>query len=170
MKESDLKAAMSKLAGLEIEHIMRQELPPKTTHKLDGVADELDTSVAGEIGEIKTREAGPDAFGRRRLDAHAQMMPIDALVLHETLLDRFAERVVNAEQVLAVRTGACASRARLNAEQVVEQRPDEVRMQIQACGRVLDHEREDGQPRHAQAAQDVQVRHRRHAFNCFSFS
>ena len=69
---------------------------------------------------------------------------------------------------LSVRPGACAAASCLNAEQVAEQRADEVVVQVQAAVQVLDEEREDGQSLHRPAAQQHQLVQAFKLVECFS--
>jgi hypothetical protein len=64
-------------------------------------------------------------------------------------------RVVDAEQAVTVWAGARAAAAGLDAEQVVEQRHDEVVVQVPAA--VADHERHDAQPPRVVVAEDLDL-------------
>jgi hypothetical protein len=107
---------MSEFASLEIEDIVRQKLPPESAHKLDSIENEVNSTLAHEKGEIEASKTGSNALSIWGLDSNAKVMSIDALVLHKALLDELTHRVVYAEQVLSIRTGASTSRPALNAE------------------------------------------------------
>ena len=75
-------------------------------------------------------EVGLDVV-HRVVEAHPAPARLDALeALAHPVAVQLRGRLVDAEQPVAVRTGARASGARLDAEQVVQQHGDELRVQV----------------------------------------
>src|SRR3569623_3568866 len=127
---------MAPLTGIEIEAVVRQQAPAVVRDQVDRVDDELELRLAEEVVEV---------------DAHPARL--DALAAADDLaLEFLAGLDVDAEQAMPVRTGAATAAARLDAEQVVEQRDDEVVVQVRLA--MLHDEADDRQPPRRLVAED----------------
>ena len=99
--------------------------------------DVVEHSLADEVVEVHPDPAGLDALA----------------TAGDLALERMGRLDVDPEQAMAVRPGTRAAAARLDAEQVVEQRHDEVVMEIAVI--VADRERHDRQARQRGVAEDL---------------
>ena len=102
--------------GRGIEPVPRQQLPALIRHEIHRIQDEGEHRLGQEIREV-----------------HADPAGLDALAPEGDLLLELARRGdVDAEQAMSVWTGARAAPARLDPEEIVQERHHEVVMQIAA--------------------------------------
>ena len=121
-------AACAPQARGRLEPVPRHEPPSLARHERDRPHEEVEHRLADEVVEVHAHPAGLDALAPARDLALELVRALD----------------VDAEQSMAVRARARAAAARLDTEQVVEQRDDEVVVEIAAV--VPDDERHDRQP------------------------
>ena len=93
---------------------LRQQPPAVRGDDLDRLEDVVEDRLADEVVEVDADPAGLDALAAAR----------------DLALELVRRLDVDAEQAVAVRAGARAAAARLDAEEVVEQRDDEVVVQV----------------------------------------
>ena len=123
-----------------IEPVPRQQLPSLGRDQVDRVEHEPEDDLGQEVGEVHPHPPGLDPLAPER----------------DLLLELLRGREVDAEQPVAVRPGARAPPAGLDAEQIVQQRDDEVVVQVPAV--VAHDERHDRQPRQVVAPEHLDVR------------
>ena len=112
-------------AGHRVEPVLRRELVPWSAISATAL-NVLEDRLAHEVVEVDPHPAGLDALAAAGDLALELVGPLE----------------VDAEQPVAVRAGAGAAAATLDAEQVVEDRHHEVVVQV-AARRAPDHERHD---------------------------
>jgi hypothetical protein len=129
-------------AAVQVEVVERQEAVALFGDERDGVADVVRLDVVHHVVQADPAPAGLDA-------AEALVDPL-AVLLRLVVAD--------AQQAMAVGSGAGAAGPRLDAEQVVQQRGDELRMQV-APARALQVERDDADaPCGVGVAEDLDAR------------
>ena len=102
--------------GRRLEPVPRQEPPALARDERDGSHEEVEHGLADEVVEVDPDPAGLDALAAAR----------------DLALERVRGLDVDAEQPMAVRPGTRTAAARLDPEQVVEQRDDEVVVEVAA--------------------------------------
>ena len=123
-----------------VEAVLRQEAPALARHQVDRVEDEGEDRLADEVVEVDPHPAGLD--------------PLAAA--GDLALELVRALEVDAQQPVAVRPGAGAAAAGLDAEQVVEQGDHVVVVEVAAA--VADDERDDREARERRVAQDLEGR------------
>ena len=126
--------------GDGVEAVERQQLPALVREQVHRLDDVVEDRLADEVVEAHAREA------ERRAGAAE----------HGLRVHRRRPLRVDRIHAVDVRAGAEAAAARLDPEQVAEQRDDEVRVQHPA--RVADAERHDREPLERRVAEDAEVR------------
>ena len=113
--------------GGGLEAVLGHEPPAVARHEVHRVEDELEDRLADEVVEV-----------------HPDPARLDPLAAAGDLALELVRRLeVDPEEPVAVRAGARAAAPRLDPEQVVEERHDEVVVEVPAG--VADDERDDGQ-------------------------
>ena len=124
-----------------VEPVVLDEPVPQIRDQLDGRDDVREHGLGDEVVEVHADPARLDPLAAPR-DLGAQLLGLIE---------------VDPQQTVPVRSGARAPAARLDAEQIVEDRHDQVVVQIHPAGST-DHETDDRQPFSVAVAEDLDVR------------
>jgi hypothetical protein len=130
--------AVAPLSGVRVETEVGQQPVAVRGDQVDGVDEVVADGVADEVVEVDAGPAGLDAVA----------------VVHDLVEQGVGGGRVDGEQTVAVRPGARAAAAGLDAEEVVEQGDDIGVVQVGTLA-VADAERDDGQPSGAVVAEDL---------------
>src|SRR3954464_9247775 len=125
--------------GCLLELVLGQQLPAIRRDDLDGLQQVVEDRFADEVVEVDPNPAG--------LDALAPACDLTFELVRGVQID--------SQQPVPVGTGAGAAAARLDPEEIVEQRDDVVVVQVAPA--MADHERNDREPLRATVAEDLDV-------------